>query len=285
MTTAVCILVHGTPAYHAAGAESARSVLRHTPFPLLVAHDPGERPDIPPGPRLTLGTLASSAPSRHRAHRFLRKFDAIRLALESLAFDRLLLLDADAVFVRRCGEGQVDRALGNGAMAMVEQPTVTGSSMGRSDFLAHYVEHSLALLAPGSSPPTLDSFRYFNSGVVVATRAEWAAFVEWALATRCRVGHQHSVGDHMVADQDYFQLWAHTRARTRCRELRWYWNHCEHWDAGFPRAGVLIAHFSNFCNGPADGVVERMRGLQSGPWSRWNELVGRLRDVGPREKG
>ena len=55
---------------------------------------------------------------------------------------------------------------------------------------------------------------------------------------------------HMLADQDYLRLWTNSRHPGSCTTLAWDWNHCEHWDDGFPRRGARIVHASNFCRGP-----------------------------------
>jgi GT2 family glycosyltransferase len=45
--------------------------------------------------------------------------------------------------------------------------------------------------------------------------------------------------------------------------LPWQWNHCEHWDEGFPREAALIAHLSNFMNGPTPDTISRLRALRN----------------------
>lgn len=274
MATVVCMLVHGDEAYYRASTEAARSVLALTPFDLFLAHGLEAAPAVAPSARLTLHPLADQPPSGHRAHRFLRKFRALAACLAASDARRVLLLDADAVFVRPCSERMAEAALGPRALAMVEQPTVTGSTMSRVEFLDHYVRHTLALLAPASAPPALATFRYFNSGVVLARRDEMAALVDWAASTIGGVAGEHQVGEHMIADQDYFQLWANGLHPERVAVLPWYWNHCEYWHPSFPRLGTLIAHFSNFCHGPAAATPDRMRALQHGAWHWTNRVAG-----------
>lgn len=274
MSTVVCMLVHGDEAYYRASVEAARSVLERTPFDLFVAHGAEAEPALTPSGRLVLHRLDDRPPSAHRAHRFLRKFQALDACLAASDARVVVLLDADAIFVRPCSEAMVEAALGTRALAMVEQPTVTGSTMRRVDFLDHYVRHTLALLAPERPPPALAAFRYFNSGVVLARRAEMAAIVDWATATIARVAGEHQVGDHMIADQDYFQLWANDLHPERVAVLPWHWNHCEYWHPSFPRLGALIAHFSNFCHGPAATTPDRMRALQRGTWHWTNRIAG-----------
>ena len=276
MATVVCMLVHGDAGYYRASGEAARSVLRSTPFRLFVAHGDEAAPPLAASSRVALHALADPFPTTRaqRAQRFLRKFRALEACLAGGRDDFVVLLDADALFVRPCTERMVAAALADHPIAMVEQPTVTGSRMGRVDFLAHYVRHTLALLAPEAPPPALADFRYFNSGVVLLRRAEAEALTRWAQRTIDDVAGDHEVGEHMIADQDYFQLWVNTLHPGRAANLPWYWNHCEHWHPSFPRLGTLIAHFSNFCHGPAATTPTRMRALQRGSWRWLNRAAG-----------
>ena len=274
MSVAVCILIHGAAGFFEAGREAAHSLLRHTSFPLFIAHDGAHSLDLPASPRLTFHRLPPLSPSVHRARRFLLKFTALQALLNSSRADRILMMDADTVVTRRLSERMIRLAMGPHPLAMVEQTGITGSTMSRREFLAHYTRHTLALLAPGAPPPPIERFRYFNSGVVLGVREEWNRLVTWALTAIAGHAGEHQVGEHMIADQDYFQYWANTLHPGCCAELPWCWNHCEHWDAGFPRPGVLLAHFSNFCNGPAPGTSARMRALARTPrWKLWLSRV------------
>jgi glycine betaine/choline ABC-type transport system substrate-binding protein len=76
----------------------------------------------------------------------------------------------------------VQQALAKTGFGMVEQTTILGSTMNRSDFRDHYALHSLAWLAPEAKPPSLSDFRYYNSGVVLGHRQEFIEFSNWALA-------------------------------------------------------------------------------------------------------
>ncbi len=278
MSVCVCVLVHGAPAYFETGRETCLSVLKHSVFDVFAAHGEGDCRAFPQTSRLHLHPLAAPLPSAHRAHRFLRKFSALQACLAAGRHDWIVSLDADTVLVRSLDEARLRHALGTRTMGMVEQTTVTGSAMNRGDFFEHYRRHSLALLDPSREPPAPGAFRYFNSGVVVAARAEWERLLPWALDTiRCTAG-EHQVGEHMIADQDYFQYWANSLHPGRCAELPWMWNHCEFWDSGFPRLGAQIAHFSNFCQGPAAGTVARMRALYSSPRQLLHAAAGRWRD-------
>lgn len=277
MNVAVCILVHGAPDFFEAGRETALSVLRHTPFDVFIAHDNAHPLGLPESSRVTLHALPPLPADAHRARRFLRKFDALEILLRNGRYDAILLLDADAVVTRPLTARSIRRALGTAPIGMVEQTRITGSAMSRKDFLEHYTRHTLALLDPRGTPPTLHQFRYFNSGVVVGLRHEWEHLVPWALETIRRQTGDHQVGEHMICDQDYFQYWTNALHPGHCAELPWYWNHCQYWDDGFPRPGVLIAHFSNFCNGPAPETPTRMRALASTPrCKRWlHHLLGK----------
>jgi len=210
----------------------------------------------------------------HRAQRFLLKFTALQALLDSSRADVILMMDADAVVTRRLSERMIRHAMGPHPLAMVEQTGITGSTMSRREFLAHYTRHTLTLLDPDAQPPPVERFRYFNSGVVLGLREEWNRLVTWALTTIAGHAGEHQVGEHMIADQDYFQYWANTLHPGCCSELPWYWNHCEHWDLNFPHPNVLIAHFSNFCNGPGPETPARMRALASTP--RWKRQLHRL---------
>ena len=122
--------------------------------------------------------------------------------------------------------------------------------MTREDFRSHYANYSLAWISPDTAPPCIDNFRYFNSGVILGHRSEFSKVVSWAINTISRSEKDHQVGEHMIADQDYFQLWANNFRFGCCTTLPWYWNHCQLWDKQFPRPGAFILHFSNFCLGP-----------------------------------
>jgi hypothetical protein len=62
----------------------------------------------------------------------------------------------------------------------------------------------------------------------------------------------------MIGDQDYFQYWTNNLHSENRNTLPWMWNHCEHWDEGFPRKDAFILHFSNFCREPTPWQILRM---------------------------
>lgn len=251
-TVTVCVLATGRSAYYGAARGAVRSVLRHTPFDAFVAVGEGRRWRKLHDARVRVHVLDAARPRiRHRAGPFLDKLHALDACLRETRAQHMVLLDGDARFVGRVDEADVERALDGRSLAMAEQTTIRGSGMSRADFLEHYVRHPLAWLDRSEAPPRLEAFRYFNSGVVLARRDGLEAFLAWALPRMRQAGDAHQAGEHMIADQDYLQLWTNTLQPGCCTTLPWEWNHCEHWDDGFPRRGARIVHSSNFCRGPS----------------------------------
>lgn len=260
-----CVLVHGRRGYFRAGREAARSLLDHSDFDVFVALGAGDGPPPPTSQRLRVERLRNDATTKQsRASRFLLKFEALDACLHASDAPYLLMLDADAVLVAPTTSDDVRAALGDRSLGMVEQTGIRGSDMDRQGFLEHYARHSLAFLAPGTPAPPLSSFRFFNSGVVLARREEMAAILGWARQRMAAAAGPHCVGEHMIADQDYLQVWANALRPGACAELSWQWNHCEHWDADFPRPDARILHFSNFCRGPRRQDVAHMRAARTG---------------------
>jgi len=267
----VCFFIHGTDAYYEAGREAVKSVLELTDFPIFVSCDSRARLKLS-SPRLSVDEF-KRYPGAHRSWRFLGKFRALEACIRSSNEDLLLFLDADSLLLQPLDDRQIRAALKQHTLGMVEQKTIIGSSMNREAFWKHYCLHALAFIDPSTPPPSLSSFRYFNSGVVLGSRLTIHALTRWALSEISRSGSDHNIGKHMIADQDYFQFWANNLYPGTCKELSWEWNHCEHWDTGFPKKEVLVAHFSNFCNGPANDTASRMRAM----WSRSYTDSHRLR--------
>ena len=182
--------------------------------------------------------------------------------LRSSDDDLIMLLDADAMLLKPLDDRLVRAALNQHLLGMVEQTTIIGSTMNRAAFWDHYRRHSLAFIAPHRAPPVPSAFRFFNSGVILGQRTAMSAVTRWALLEISRSSSDHHMGQHMIADQDYFQVWTNSLYPGICQELPWEWNHCEYWDAGFPRRGARVAHFSNFCKGPAPDTATRLRSLR-----------------------
>jgi hypothetical protein len=275
LSLCVCILIHGDRRYHRAGRRAVSSVLRHSRFPVLVVTD-----DVPlherGSSRVRVVPLPRDSAESHRATPFLLKFRALEACLAEMPAARVLLLDADALFTADLDETHVEAALGGRGLGMVEQTAILGSAADRPFFLEHYRRYALAVLAPENAAPPLDRFRYYNSGVVLASREELERLVPWALETIATVGARHDAGEHMVADQDYFQVWANALHPESCTALPWRWNHSAAWDLGFPREDAWILHLTNFCRGPSPWsyarldltrAARRLRALAPGSWS------------------
>lgn len=256
----VCFFIHGSDAYYEAGREAVRSVLELTNFPVFVTCDDRTRLNV--SSRRLHVVEYNRYSGAHRSWRFLGKFRALEACARSSTEDLVVFMDADALLLEPLDDRRIRTALNQHPLGMVEQTTITGSAMGRAEFWEHYRQHSLGFIAPNLAPPSPSSFRFFNSGVVLGTRRTIAAISQWALSEIRRSGSDHSIGQHMIADQDYFQVWANNLYPGTCQELQWEWNHCEYWDAPFPRRGARIVHFSNFCKGPAPDTAARMRALR-----------------------
>jgi len=275
-TACACLLIHGDRRYFEAGREAVRALLARSDLEIFVALGEGRGPRPPRSPRVRVERLPPLREKDDRAHRFLAKFAALEACLRATRASHLVLLDADAVLVRPLRAEDVQEALGDNPLAMVEQTGIRGSDMDRGRFLEHYVAHSLAFIAPDAPAPPLARFRFFNSGVVLMTRDEAGSILRWA-RERMEASGAHRVGSHMIADQDYLQVWANALHPGRCRELDWTWNHCEHWDDPFPRAGARFLHFSNFCEGPSRQSLARIRAARRGRSSRGGDLWRWLR--------
>lgn len=268
MVTAV-----GAVGYGAAARQTVLSLLEHTSFPVVVGCDEVTEALVPRSPRVRIEQVQVG--SGARAEPFLAKFATWQAALAHPGAKMFIHLDADAVLARPLTAVEVAIAVGGSSLAMVEQTTITGSTMGRPEFLRHFVEHSMAYLAPVYPVPELHDFRFHNSGVILFRALELRNFLHWSAATRAASDGSHHVGAHMVADQDYLQVWANVLRRGRCAELGSEWNHCAWWDADFPRPDARIVHFSNFCNGPPFATARRME-VTRGAVSPLRELVSFL---------
>lgn len=258
----ICVLAIGRPVYHRAARQCVQSILAMTPFEVVVVHDRPDHRWLPRSPRVLTTRLPQLPASHVRAAPFLRKFEALRACLAATSAPLLIQLDADAIIVGRIGTADIEGALGEAELAAVEQLTIVRTGWTRVELREHYIRHALAWLAPEAEAPPLEEFRFFNSGVVLGRRDAWQRLVSWATATIAGVAPEHHVGEHMITDQDYFQFWANTLHHGTVRTLSWEWNHCEHWDEGFPREGALVAHFSTFCLGPGRRQAIRMWALR-----------------------
>jgi len=143
-------------------------------------------------------TIDRSPADSHRACRFLVKFAALQECLARFAAPWIVQLDADVVLARALRTRDLATAVAGASMGMVERTCMRGSTLDRAAFRDHYRRHTLALLAPEATAPTIDDFRYLNGGVVVAPRTTWEAIVPWALQSIAAHSGDQQVGEHMV---------------------------------------------------------------------------------------
>lgn len=258
----VSILAIGKIGYAIAARQSIIALLGRTDFEIHVTTDAVVGQFLPRSPRVHIHILALQ--QSFRADPFIGKFAAFENCLAHSTDDIILGLDADTVVLKPLSELDLVAGLGEHDLGMVEQMTIIGADMNRREFLEHFAAHSLAFLLPEAIPPDEAAFRFFNSGVIIARRSGLREFLDWASALRATRPAHHQQGAHMIADQDYFQVWANTLRPGSTAELAWSWNHCDKWDLGFVRAEARIAHFSNFCLGPEMTSAVEMRRLASG---------------------
>lgn len=246
------MLLYGKRLYYEIGCQAVASMLNRTDFEIFLAvdHNNIQRLNLKPSFRIHIEPIFYRKPVSHRSIPFLLKFRALQACLNHSKAEQIVLMDADTVVVTDIGGKDIHDALNGYDFGMVEQRTIKGSSMTRREFLDHYQRHTLAWFDPSAHPPALDDFRFYNSGIVLGKHSAFEALVNWAITTmNCKADH-HQVGHHMIADQDYFQYWTNTLHPGCCQTLPWKWNHCQHWDHGFPDPGSVVLHFSNFCKGP-----------------------------------
>ena len=249
--TCVCVTVSGNRPYFWMGRHAISTTLKRTDFDIFLATESGHRCHIkfPSSSRLLIKELPQEEHS-HRSLPFLSKLQALQSCLEHTKAGTILLLDADTAIVADIRHSDVERMLDGYELAMTEQSTIRGSRMTRADFLDHYRQHTLAWFNGPNRCPSLEQFRYYNSGVVLGGREAFRRLLDWAIPIIAGSSRPHQIGQHMIADQDYFQYWTNTLHPGCCRQLPWSWNHCRHWDQGFPHPKALILHYSNFCMGP-----------------------------------
>ena len=169
MSVAVCILIHGAAGFAEAG-RGALSLLRHTTFPLFIAHDGAHSLDLPASPRLTFHRLPPLSPSVHRARRFLLKFTALQALLSSSRADRILMMDADTVVTRRLSERMIRLAMGPHPLAMVNRPASPVRPCRGASFL-HTTPATRWRYWPRRTTP-IRRFRYFSSARAGPPRME-----------------------------------------------------------------------------------------------------------------
>lgn len=259
----VCILACGQNTYLDAAKRTVNSVLNNSNFDIFLASDKVQHFSEYLGTeRVSIFPLNQPPLQHQRADSFLRKFELLTTCLENHPGEWVIMIDADALFVRIITEDDIINCLENYGMAMVEQKTIMGSDMCRQDFLNHYLQNTMVWFDDPTNI-SLSSFHYYNSGLVLMQKLELKYFLSWENSILTSTEKLHHIGREMIADQDYFQYWANTLSPGSCNCLPWYWNHCEHWDTEFPKPDARIVHLSNFCNGPTVETIQRMDQLQS----------------------
>jgi GT2 family glycosyltransferase len=257
-TVSAFYLVHGAPSYFKAFNLSIKSLLEFSDLDIFIYTDNARLLDIPLSERIRIKIFRNDKNPHDRAQRFLLKFQGVKQCLEWSDCSHILMLDVDTLINKRLCTKSLISTLKGRLLGMVEQTTIRGSTMSRKDFLEHYKDFSLKFINPLILCPQLEQFRFYNSGVVLAEKNELLKMIHWALDVIDSKKENHAVLHHMIADQDYFQVWSNNINPEAVTELSWHWNHCEHWDVDFPNKEASILHFSNFCEGPHDPSLIEM---------------------------
>lgn len=252
----VGVVAFGSSAYDSAARQSVASVLGHTDANVVLVTDSADC-DVPEDPRMTrLRGLRPEGSTR----RFMTKLEGWRLCLNETPTPVLVLLDADAVFVRSARASELAGLVGQGDFAMVEQTRLPALGWGRLDYWLHYCRTTLQAIDPRAEPPSRARFRFFNSGFVVCRRQGLDEFLHWCRDTSPRVDFDRAASAGVtITDQDFLQFWSNNLHPDRVSTLEWSWNHCSHWDADFPQPDARVVHFSSFYHAPTPEIVESMR--------------------------
>jgi hypothetical protein len=258
MSICFFLIVHGDPLYFKASILAIKTILRNTDFKLFVSYN-GDISNFPKDKRVIYHKIDHFVLQTSRPYRFLLKFKGVQDCINIIDPDLIIMMDVDAILIKKIKEKNVRNALDGFPIAMVEQKKIVRSHMDRKKFLEHYVNHSLKMIAPKLEPPKLMDFRYYNSGFVIAEKDYLKKLSSWAVAHIEDNLGKHEIQGHMIADQDYFQVWVNNIYPETCNELPWFWNHCEHWDDHFLDFRAIVIHFSNFCNGPNNKSIQNMK--------------------------
>lgn len=254
----VIVSAFGTGDYFRAAEMCVRSLLENTPFKVFVGTDSPADFRISHPERVQVEAITPVRPGE-RPSPFMAIFQTAQVAIATKKPRVCLLIDADCLVVNRLDTADVINALAGSDFALVEQTTIRGSSMSRTDFLDHFTHTALPVIDPTAQPPDEETFRYWNSGVVLAKASALRELCDFALGWWQQNGDSHVAGDHMVADQDYFQFWGAVHRPGSVATLPAEWNHCYWWDLDYPKPSAKIRHYSNFCRGPDDQTLARMK--------------------------
>lgn len=198
-----------------------------------------------------------------RGDAFFHKFKYWEQALVESEDQLFLHLDADASITSNFSADALINALGAKSIGMVQQKKVIGENpLGIDELFGHYQSASSKAVNSGQPKPTIENFKYFNTGFVLFRREALETFLLWAnekLKTLPR-----EVNGNMIADQDLIQVYTNEIASDEVIELEWSWNHCQWWDEDFPNQDANVIHMSNFCQGPIAAQMNRLAVLSRG---------------------
>jgi GT2 family glycosyltransferase len=252
------ISIFGGSNYYSAAELCVGSLLENTTFPVLVGCDRSADFRLEYPGRLQIVDLEAMNPGS-RASGFLGKFQTALEAPIGEEVDICVLVDVDCLLTTALDEETIVSVLGQSDFAMVEQKTVSGSTMKRADFLHHFSEVALPVIDSNECISSLEHFRYWNSGICIARLGALRELARFALQRFYDHPDLFSRGGHLVADQDFFQYWGSIRKPGSVATLEPNWNNCAHWDDEFPMSNAYFLHWSNFCLGPDNATLEGIR--------------------------
>lgn len=266
MSAVVAISAFGSPVYGKCARETILSVLEHTSFDVFVTCDQHTASQIPEHPRVV--TYETFTHFTRQSDPYLAKFTSWQKCLEGGNHELIIHLDVDAVIVKPISEVDVEAALGDKEIAMIEQSVIIGTDHDREFFYEHFLNNAKLALTPDLRPPSLEEFRHYNSGVVVFRRAELERFLYWINDQYFIEHHREPFAGRMIADQEFLQVWCNVVHRNVCAELPPDWNHCWLWDEEFPHPNARILHFSNFTYGPPETLPLDLHEAWTGIYQR-----------------
>jgi GT2 family glycosyltransferase len=248
---AVGILGIGSTEYRLAAWQSAQAASSNKEFEVFIGTDIELDSEIDQRLLPFKVVPMSAGQVSFRAQPFMRKFELWHRILELSEFDYFVHIDSDAVFVDHLSEGEIREYLKESFLGMVEQNEIVGEvDFGITNLYQHYLNFSHKYILPDAQPVELSKFRFFNSGVVIFNREGLVRFLEWFEEIVGNLDGSFAIGPHMIADQDFLQIWANEIEPESAVSLPSVLNHSPLWHRDFPDSKAKIIHLSNFCNGP-----------------------------------
>jgi GT2 family glycosyltransferase len=266
---AIGILGIGSTEYRLAAWQSAQVASRNEEFEVFLGTDIELDSKIDRGELPFKLVSMSSGKVSFRAQPFIRKFELWKRILELSEFDYFVHIDADAIFVDAVSEVEIRGYLKGSLLAMVEQNEIIGEEeFGIQNLYQHYVNFSHRYILPNSNPVELTQFRFLNSGVVIFSREGLIRFLKWFNEVVVNLEGSFAMGKHMIADQDFLQIWANEIEPENSIALPSVFNHSPLWHRGFPDPKAKVIHLSNFCNGPKREAIQDLTRFASNTLSR-----------------